>query len=43
MGYWKRASPTVADEVQRGRINPKWAALGSIGAIAKMLISFEID
>jgi len=36
IGYWNRANPTVADEVHRGRINPKWAPSGFIGGIAKV-------
>jgi hypothetical protein len=36
-GYWKTARPTVADEVHRGRISPRWEPCGCIGGMAKIL------
>lgn len=46
MGYWRRAKPTVAEEVQRGRMRPKWPALGwraGIVALSFWLIGLVRD
>lgn len=32
-GYWNRDRPTVADEVQRGRMRPRWLPRGCNGGI----------
>ena len=34
-GYWNNERPTVADEVQSGKMSPKWDAFGwLIGILA---------
>lgn len=33
-GYWKRLRPRVAEEVQRGRMRPRWPPRGWRGGMA---------